>query len=93
LTHSPSATEILDIDYPRLPPEPNPLGPGSGLAGPNTLTNSLTFLLSHPGKDGREEISHRAAGIEPWLLVAHHADSRRSQLPHVSGHSPDALST
>jgi hypothetical protein len=93
LAHSPSATEIFDIDHPRLPAEPDALGPSSGLARANTLTNSPTFLLSDPGKDCREEISHWAAGIEPRLLVAHHADSRRAQLPQVSGHGPDALST
>src|SRR5262249_53214858 len=93
LAHSPSATEILNIDHPRPPPEPTPLGPRSGLAGPNRHTNSRAFLRSAPAQGRREEISHRAAGIEPWFLVAHHADSRRSQLPHVSGHGPDALST
>jgi len=92
LAHSSSATEIFDIDHPRLSPEPDTLGPSSGLTGANTFTNSLTFLLSDPGKDRREEISHRPTGIEPRLLVAHDADSRRSQLSHVSGHGPDALS-
>jgi len=92
LAHSSSATEIFDIDHPRLSPEPDTLGPSSRLTGANTFTNSLTFLLSDPGKDRREEISHRPTGIEPRLLMAHDADSRRSQLSHVSGHGPDALS-
>jgi len=93
LAHSPSATEILDIDHPRLPPEPDALGAGSGLPGANTLTNSLTFLLGDPSKDRREKIPHRPTGIEPRLLVAHDADPRRSQLSHVSGHGPNTLST
>src|SRR5262249_48919661 len=91
LAHSPAATEILNIDHPRPPPEPNP--PGPALAAHTPTPTRCTFLPGHQGKARREEIPPRAAGIEPWLWVAHHADSRRSQLPHVSGHGPDALST
>src|SRR5262249_2637754 len=93
LAHSPSATEIFDIDHPRLPPEPDALGAGSGLPAANTLTNPLPFRGGHPTKAGREKTPPRPTGIEPRLLVAHDADPRRSQLSHVSGHGPDTLST
>jgi ketosteroid isomerase-like protein len=39
LAHSPSATEILAIDHPRLPAEPDALGASSSLTGANTLTS------------------------------------------------------
>jgi len=93
LARFPPAAELLDIDLPSSPPEPDALGLGSGLTGANTLTNPLTFLLGDPGEDRGEQISYRPAGIEPRLLVTHDADARRSELPHVSGHRPDPFST
>jgi hypothetical protein len=89
----PAPADLFHINEARPPPDVSTLSSSAGLAGANALSNSLAFLLRDPGEYSSEKIPYWTAGIEPRLLVAHHANLGRPELSHVSSHGPDALST
>lgn len=89
---SPSA-DVLEIEIPGWPAESNALGAGPGQPGAHALPQALALLPGDPGEDGDEQIPNGPAGVEPGLLVAHHADAPHAELFEVSGRHADALAT